>query len=1000
MLNLCDCIGTQRKSTLLVEYKQMKKSNAFIDRRFGEDDETLTAEDRALYRYQKQRMKDLAGSKFNLPDPDDDEYSGEKLTLTHMGKSLSMDNDDDDDGIFGDVPSDDDDIDANGSLTAALHFGGGFVPSKKPRVLPESGQQEEIEAEENEEARRKTKKEVMEEVIAKSKLARAMKSQQRGEDLDATEALDAKWKELVQSSTMASLIRPKGDKGEGVPSRMDLEFDDKIFDSLTKELIFDAKARPGDRTLKPEELAELEQQRLEMLEKQRLQREKGSGKMQNLGEEAGGDDLEDDFGEIYDSNRSQKENGTMTSTISELEPKGGYAARRARIARLEAEKEASSNDGEVDSEDDLNSSEEEDGISKLEKRRQIQASGNHPLQNAFREAASKLLSKHGISEKDNSGDTSEDDASECETDEDDIENVEKEESFSDDTEDKLHSDDTKAVATYDVHANGYGQIKEKDSKLGNAETLQIKMEPKKSLSFTPALPESYEDFSNQVSDLSPDDLNEYLHRMMAFNRTLLTTDSRKKMQLLYGFMSQHFMTLAGSSNLSLPHLDVLTVQLIELTPQIPYYATTLARARLERAHDMLTNRLKDPLLRAKAWPSVRTLLFLRLLTTLFPVTDKRHPVLTAASLFASNALALCPLVNPSDIASGLLLASIAQHMHSEAKRFCPEALNFAVRLLDCVSRRTNAKDRRENSLSDKKKSNAIVSFSLAFEPSILKLHPDSRTLQISETEEIECIDLEETLLSLAVIESDNLDTENKLKSAELLFSSHRWKISALAAAVKLIRRIADVLTDIDSLPEVMAPAQQALNTILDNSASFSSLDSSNKLENKSKKQKKTKKKELITPGMESFGDDSAQEVPLPKGFLTLCRHTLQEISEIVSDVKKRRLPLCSAALMAPKEIKQYNPRFEDNYAAGKDYDPDRERAERKRLQRQLRKEERGAVRELRRDAAFMANVRDEEKTSRQAELDASARRAISFLQQQEADFKSGGQGGMWKKRKR
>ena len=44
------------------------------------------------------------------------------------------------------------------------------------------------------------------------------------------------------------------------------------------------------------------------------------------------------------------------------------------------------------------------------------------------------------------------------------------------------------------------------------------------------------------------------------------------------------------------------------------------------------------------------------------------------------------------------------------------------------------------------------------------------------------------------------------------------------------------------------------------------------------------------------------------------------------------------------------------WRAGKDYDPDRERSEAKRLRRQLQKERRGAMRELRKDAAFLGEV--------------------------------------------
>ena len=51
----------QRKKTLLVEYRQLRKANAFVDRRFGEEDESLTAEEKAIARFQKQRMKDFGG---------------------------------------------------------------------------------------------------------------------------------------------------------------------------------------------------------------------------------------------------------------------------------------------------------------------------------------------------------------------------------------------------------------------------------------------------------------------------------------------------------------------------------------------------------------------------------------------------------------------------------------------------------------------------------------------------------------------------------------------------------------------------------------------------------------------------------------------------------------------------------------------------------------------------------------------------------------------------
>lgn len=88
-----------------------------------------------------------------------------------------------------------------------------------------------------------------------------------------------------------------------------------------------------------------------------------------------------------------------------------------------------------------------------------------------------------------------------------------------------------------------------------------------------------------------------------------------------------------------------------------------------------------------------------------------------------------------------------------------------------------------------------------------------------------------------------------------------------------------------------------------------------------------------------------------------------------------------------------------SFVKGRDYDPDRERVERKKLNKQLRQERRGAVRELRKDNHFLLEVKEKEK-ARKAEEKAEMHGKIrAFLQEQEHAFKSG-QLGKNKKRKR
>ena len=62
----------------------------------AEDDASLTADEKAILRFQKQRLKEMAGGKFALPDDDDGDDGlggGGGETLTHLGQSLADAND-------------------------------------------------------------------------------------------------------------------------------------------------------------------------------------------------------------------------------------------------------------------------------------------------------------------------------------------------------------------------------------------------------------------------------------------------------------------------------------------------------------------------------------------------------------------------------------------------------------------------------------------------------------------------------------------------------------------------------------------------------------------------------------------------------------------------------------------------------------------------------------------------------------------------------------------
>jgi nucleolar protein 14 len=75
-----ECYCLQRKKTLLVEYEEKGRAGGIVDRRFGENDPTMSLEERMLERFTKERQRSSRGAAFNLEDEDE---------LTHYGQSLS-----------------------------------------------------------------------------------------------------------------------------------------------------------------------------------------------------------------------------------------------------------------------------------------------------------------------------------------------------------------------------------------------------------------------------------------------------------------------------------------------------------------------------------------------------------------------------------------------------------------------------------------------------------------------------------------------------------------------------------------------------------------------------------------------------------------------------------------------------------------------------------------------------------------------------------------------
>lgn len=245
------------------------KVGGILDRRFGENDPTMTPEERAAERFAKESQKKLRKeSMFNLEDDE------EEFQLTHMGQSLALGDANKDDFEGGDLGLDDDMSDSE-------------LPRKRKWGIDEDAELGEgvDDEEEGQPGRKKSKHEVMKEVIAKSKFHKYERQRAKEADDDLREELDEGLPDLfdmLRGSKPPPKPEPlKDDQASMNPERAALlegkprEDVEREYDQRLKQMTFDKRSAPTDRTKTGEEKAAEEADRLKELEEERVRRMRG-----------------------------------------------------------------------------------------------------------------------------------------------------------------------------------------------------------------------------------------------------------------------------------------------------------------------------------------------------------------------------------------------------------------------------------------------------------------------------------------------------------------------------------------------------------------------------------------------------------------------------------------------------------------------------------------------------------------------------------------------------
>ena len=276
----------KRKQTLLQEYKASTKANVFADKRFGESGKTLlTEEDKLLERFKRARSKK---SIYDLSD-----VGGASTEQFGFGRSLGKSS-------------------GNGSKGSGAEKGIGFEEGREESDEEEDGlgKLNAMELMEKlkgygvgENHANKSRKEIMEEVIAKSKLFKAERQRAKERDEVERSRLDDMFNTMVQDGQFS--LRPSKNDPGFKRKEASHEDEEDEYELAVKQLKFDARAEATRRTLTPEEAAKKAREELEEKQQELLKRMKadvadqddyqGRRKRRRLGE--GAEEEEEDVGD-------------------------------------------------------------------------------------------------------------------------------------------------------------------------------------------------------------------------------------------------------------------------------------------------------------------------------------------------------------------------------------------------------------------------------------------------------------------------------------------------------------------------------------------------------------------------------------------------------------------------------------------------------------------------------------------------------------------------------
>ncbi|KAJ2805670.1 nucleolar complex protein 14, partial [Coemansia furcata] len=447
------------------------------------------------------------------------------------------------------------------------------------------------------------------------------------------------------------------------------------------------------------------------------------------------------------------------------------------------------------------------------------------------------------------------------------------------------------------------------------------------LPFTFAAPANYDAWIELVGSYSLEQQLTVVARLRALYHIRLSPQNKEKLSDLCVVLTQHLAVLAEQDPpVPAPIIDGLVKHIGELAAVDAERFGEHCRQAVIDCH-----RRVQQALRAEGEPGMRAsdVALMRLFASVFSSSDRFHTVITPMLILISQYLSQHTFATLRDISCGLVLVGIVHETQRLSRRLVPEALNFLLATLAATACHSADAADWDGQY-----------------PLSRRQRESYRLLQIGVAEK--CKSKKALPMRWAWLLSPASDSPSQRAAPSVVVTAD-VKYGILRACLQLSRRFVDSYFQLPAFIECFEPLQKLLAKISERLPKF-------RLQH------------------------------APAEVVDLLATTRTYLDEQLDQARAARVPL-KLQYHKPLAIGSFAPKFESGYNLDVHYDPDRSRNEITKLRRQVNKERRGAVRELRRDAQFVAGERLKEQREKDKSYADKMKKAWSVLEADQSDMK-------------